>query len=67
VERSSVINPLLNRHIACKCRQDVDGDASDVRIFDFVLTGDDLRTITELSPPDGPLVSLQGLAPDWNS
>jgi len=42
-------------------------DASGVRIFDFVLAGDDLRTIIALAPPDGPLVSLQGLAPDWNS
>jgi hypothetical protein len=42
-------------------------DASGVRIFDFVLTGDDLRTIVALAHPAGPLVSLQGLAPDWNS
>lgn len=42
-------------------------DADGVRIFDFVLTGDDPRTTTGLAPPDGPLVSPQGLAPDWNS
>jgi hypothetical protein len=41
-------------------------DANGARIIDFVLTGEDLRTVTGLTRPNGRLISPKSLVPDWN-